>query len=140
MLLEMRNFDRHCTTLLVAALIAAAIGSSCSGSHHSAAGSKEEAKIYGLSGAEYADLSHDSAPGGSLDFASSLPAKQFFIIGGLAYNRADAALVRWGEAARKRGVPSADDAVALYEKIRARKLQQTERRALVNGFNLKSDS
>ena len=114
-----------------------AILGGCSGSKHSGA---PEAKIYGLSADEYASLARDSAPGGSLDFAAHLPAKQFFIIGGLAYNRADAAIVRWGEAARRRGVPSAGDALALYEKISAKRLQETERRALVNGFNLRGDS
>src|SRR5689334_17106346 len=120
-----------------ALLLCCALLAACSGSRHAG---QPERKIYGLSPDEYASLAHDSAPGGSLDFAAHLPTKQFFIIGGLAYNRADAAIVRWGEAAHRRGVPSADDAVALYEKISARRLQETERRALVNGFNLRSDS
>ena len=90
---------------------------------------------YGLNSEQYEYVKNETIPGGKLDFEQQLEDKQLFLIGSVAYNKRDAALFTWGQAMKRLGVRSANDAINLYEDIKTIKLKEPQTNAIKNGFN-----
>lgn len=74
--------------------------------------------------------------GGKFDFSKVMEKerKQLFLIGGVAYNRKDAAIYLWGAAVKKAGIANQEKALRLYQSIIKRELTTPEANALKNGF------
>ena len=80
--------------------------------------------------------------GGSLDFSKALEKEKggFFLYQGTAYNKKDFAFLLWGMKVKELGVRKQKEAVLLYESILKRSLTDPEKRALIKGFNRKSEN
>lgn len=72
--------------------------------------------------------------GGELDFEKKLTEDKIYIYNNIAYNKSEYALVLWGIEVRKLNVKSSDDAIDLWEDIYKKKLSETNKKALENGY------
>lgn len=95
---------------------------------------------YGLTRNQIEYVQKESNPGGELDFEKQLGNQKLFLIGNVAYNRRDTALFLWGQAIRKFGISSADNAVSLYEEIKKVNLEKPQINAIKNGFKFEETS
>jgi hypothetical protein len=77
--------------------------------------------------------------GGKLDFGAKLDPKEMYVFEGVGYNHKDFGIFLWGQAVKRLGVESAKKAAALWEEINARVLTKPEKKALLRGFDAKSE-
>ena len=77
--------------------------------------------------------------GGKLDFNSKLEKenKSLYLFDGVAYNKKDFAIFLWGQAVKRTGISSSEEAAKLWIDIYARELTEPERKALTKGFDAK---
>jgi len=80
--------------------------------------------------------------GGALDFKKTLEKDEhaFFLQGSYAYSKKDFAIFLWGKKVKTLGLASSEKAVKLWQEIYAHPLTAPEERALVRGFDTKSDN
>ena len=78
---------------------------------------------------------------GKLDFNKTLDKEEqgLFVYDGMAYNKKDFAIYLWGKKVKFIGIKSSKKATLLWEEINERTLTEPEKKALVNGFNSKSE-
>ncbi|MBO2011009.1 hypothetical protein [Hymenobacter negativus] len=80
--------------------------------------------------------------GGALDFKKSLEKDEhaFFLYGSFAYNKKDFSIFLWGKKVKNLGLASSKEAVKLWQEIYNHQLTAPEEKALVRGFETKSDN
>lgn len=80
--------------------------------------------------------------GGKLDFNKTLKeegkAKGFMLFDGVAYNSTDFALILWGQAVKKLGIPTFKEAKDLWESIYQSELSKANLKALKKGYTHKA--
>lgn len=106
----------------------------CSSSKESV---NSSAAHYGITVEQYNYVKSETVPGGKLDFAKDIPAGKLNLIDGVAYNRTDTGFFLWGQAMKRLGIRSSDDAVSLYEEVQGQTLKESHRQAIRNGFSYK---
>ncbi len=79
--------------------------------------------------------------GGKLDFNKILEKENqgLFVYDGFAYNKKDFAIYLWGKEVKLIGIKTSKKAVKLWEEINERTLTKPERKALIRGFQSKSE-
>jgi len=79
--------------------------------------------------------------GGKLDFNKILEKEEqgLFLYDGIAYNKKNFAIYLWGKKVKMIGIKSSKKATKLWEEINERTLTKSEKKALVNGFESKSE-
>ena len=94
---------------------------------------------YGLTADQYTYVRLQTVKGGNLDFESKLDPTKLVIINDVAYNPRAAGLYAWARFIKKLGVPDKEKAIALYEEVSSVTLRDSQRQAIRNGFDAKSD-
>jgi len=79
--------------------------------------------------------------GGKLDFNKVLETEKqsLFLYDGTAYSKKDFAIYLWGKKVKMLGITSSKKSVKLWEEINNRTLTDPEKKALVNGFDSKTN-
>jgi hypothetical protein len=79
--------------------------------------------------------------GGKLDFNKILEneTQSLFLYDGVTYNKKDFAIYLWGKKVKIIGVSSSKKAIKLWEEINNRKLTSPEKKALISGFDSKTE-
>lgn len=77
--------------------------------------------------------------GGALDFEQEMKndEQSFYAFNKIIYNRKDFAIFKWGIAVKHAGLPNSDMAIDIWEEIWQRTLSESERKALIRGFETK---
>ncbi|MDF2189137.1 hypothetical protein [Paraflavitalea sp. CAU 1676] len=78
--------------------------------------------------------------GGKLDFNKLLEkeTQTLFLYDGVAYNKKDFAIYLWGKKVKVIGINSSENAAKLWEEINGRTLTDSEKKAIINGFDSKT--